>query len=423
MTAALLLTDDLPLQLSTQIGAFAEAVPLAQRYGDLRRTRFKLIRMTSTKYIAAGHPMKSITRAFAGNLQTKAFDTFVESAGGVTYQVVEFAAPVPIGTDCFASGEGKLNATTGALIENPADIMADLLLIAGRTDPWFGQLRAEASAASITLAGSFDTVEPIRTALDRVIDSCGGIWCPGMSRLYPAPFEGFRIDLDQFNAHDLVVSASITDTADIARVAFDYDDAEGKNQSFIQLEASPQRYGGKVVDVALPLVRSAGTAEAIGRRVLGWYAGLRCDVNLNTDAGEFVRPGTWALLSSHPQWPFDDDPMLMITTALRSRTLNTARVTAEALLSTPTITLTKHSLGSDSIGTGGVEVEVRNGFATFTLLDNDDKPLVGAYVSLDGAAPKKTDGQGQVVFTTTAGAHELAVEAAGFLPYTIGVTL
>lgn len=425
----LLLTDDLPLQLSTQIGAFAAAQPLPQRYGDLRKSRFKLIRMTSTKFIAAGHPMKSITRAFTDDLQTKSFKHYVESAGGVTYHVVEFAAPVPLGSECTASGEGKMHPVTGALIENPADMMADLLLLAGRTDPWFGQLRTEAYAAGIKLAGSFTTIESIRSALDRVADSAGAMWCPGMARLYPSAFEGFKIDLDAFNAHDLAVSASVTDTGDIARVSFDYDDAEGRNQSFIQLEASPQRYGGRLVDLELPLVRSVSVAESIGRRALGWYAGERYDVSARVDLGEvpqgaeFVRPGTWALLTGHPQWAYAENPYVMIPRIVIRRRENFAEISGEVLRTTPTITLTKHSLGSNSIGSGGVEVDVRDGITTLTIRDPDDKPLSGAYVSLDGEAPKKTNEQGQVTYITTEGEHELAISAVGMVDVFMQITL
>jgi len=416
----LLLTDPLPLALTSQIGAFAEAQLLPQRYGDLRKTRFKLIRMTATKFIAAGHAME-ITRAFTADLETSSFAVSVESSGALVYTVVEFAAPVPIGTDCSASGLGKRHSVTGALIENPADIAVDVLALAGRVEPWFGQLRAEATA--IALAGSFGDVVAVRDAIDTVMNSAGAIWCPGMARLYPVPFDGFKIDIDATSAHDLTVQASATDTADIVRLSFDFDEVENRNQSFIELSASPQRYAGKLIDVALPMLRNPATAEAIGRRIAGWYAGERYTVTYKGDADEFARPGTWALLTGHPQWPFSDDPYLMLTQTTISKRENFVSVTAETLRSSPTITITNHSLGGNSIDTGGIEVQFLNGIATFTVLDNSDKPIVGAYVSLDGAAPKKTNGQGQVVFTTTAGAHELAVEAAGFLPYSIGLTL
>lgn len=417
------LTDNLPLALTTQIGPFAAAQPLPQRYGDLRGTRFPLLRMTATKFLAAGHPME-ITRAFVGDLQTASFRGGSESANGITYATVEFAAPVPLGTDASASGVGKRNSATGALIENPADIASDLMAIAGRNDSWWGQLRTDASAASITLAGSFDEIVSVRSAIDTVLDSCGGIWCPGMARLYPVPFFGFKIDLDRFNAFDLEVTAARTDTADILRLAFDYDAVEGKNQSYMQLEANPQRYGGSIIDVAMPMLRSASAAESIGRRVLSWFAGERYTVAFSTAATEFTRPGTWALLTDHPQWPFAGDPYLMMTAVTLSGTQRIARVTAETLQSTPRITLTNHSLGSNSIGSGGVEVTVRNGIAVFTILDQQGNALIGAYVSLDGGAPQKTNGQGQVSFVVTkSGVHELDISATGYLSLALQVTL
>lgn len=412
----LLLTDQLPLQLSAQIGAYSEALVLPQRYGDLRRSRFKLIRMTSTKYIAAGHAMKSITRAFTANLQTSSFEAYVESAGDVIYHVVEFAAPVPVGTECSASGEGKMHATTGALIENPADIMADIMLLAGRDDPWFGQLRGEASEAGITLAGSIAKATTIRDALDVVADSCGAIWCPGMARLYPAPFDtetGFRLPLNRAKAPDLHASADVTDTADIARIAYGYDEALDDSKAFIQLEASPQRFNGKQVDIVLPWARSAAVVESVGRRLLPWFAGVRINATFTTPLTEFVRPGTWTLLQNNPNWPEDDEPTAMIMSAVLNRSKREAAVTVEAVTSVPIITMTKHSLGDDGLGSGGIEVLFKNGIATFIITDDADKPIVGAYVALDGGAPKKTNAQGQVTFVTTEGPHQIEISAEG----------
>lgn len=419
----LLLTDNLPLRLSSQLGQFSEARTLPHRYGDLRKTRFTLIRMTATKFFAADHPME-ITRAFVGDLETRAFSYRTETAGDATsYTVVEFAAPVPLGTTATASGIGKRHALTGALIENPADILADILALAGRDDPWWYQLRAEASAASIVLAGSIGDVAAIRTFLDDVINSAGAIWCPGMARLYPVDFSGFHVDLDRFNTSHLTVSAALTDTADILRLAYDYDEAEDRNQSFIELTANPQRYGGVRVDLALPFVRSAAVAEGIGRRLLGWYAGERYDLSFETDLTEFVRPGAWALLADHPAWPFAEDPYVMLTSVVAQGRAR-ADVQGEVLRSRPTINVTAHSVGTNSIGAGGVEVTERDGVATFLVRDADDKPLSGAYVSLDGAAPKKTDAQGQVSFVVTeAGEHQLDIAAPGYLPQSLTVTL
>jgi hypothetical protein len=414
----LLLTDDLPFAMTTELGAFAEAMPLAQRYGDLRRTRFKLTRMTSTKFIAAGHPME-ITRAFTGDLQTKSFAATTQTLGGRTFTQVEFAAPVPLGTACSASGLGKRHAVTGALIETAADIATDILTIAGRDDRWFDLLRSE--AASIVLAGSFSTVTSIRAAIDVVMDSVGAIWCPGVARLYPVPLEGFRIDLDATNFHDLEPQSSIIDTADTIRVNFDFDEVEDRNQSFVELEASPQRYGGKRTDVNLPMVRSTALADSIGRRLLAWYAGERYTlagrVNLADvpQGGEFVRPGTWATVTDHPQWPYDEDPDMMLTKVTLRGRANFATVVGEVLRTAPTITLTKHSLGSNSIGSGGIEITVHDGIAELVLLDENDKPLAGAYVSLDGAAAKKTDAQGSISFVVTeSGSHHLDISAPGY---------
>ena len=417
-----LLTETLRLRSTTQLGAFAEEQPLPHRYGDLRKSRFRLLKMTPTKWFAADHPM-AITRVFVGNLETRSFEVKTEGADGFTWTVVNLAAAAPPDAVVTACGLGKTHAVTGALIENPADIAADILALAGRSDAWFGQLRSEASIEGIALAGSINAFDKVQAWIDQVVDSAGGMWCYGMAQLYPLPIaaDTFVLPLAKYAVHDLKVSAAATDTADRLRLSYDYDDAEGRAQSYLELAARPARYGALTVDVTLPWLRGAAAAEKVGRRILGRKAGERFDVSFKTDTNRLIRPGRWVLLQDHPSWPFAASPYVKVLTATIDG--GATAVTGEALLSTPTIDVVAHSLGVASIGQGGVEVAFNNGVATFTVLDADDKPLSGAQVSLDGAVPNKTNEQGKVAFITTRGAHTLAIEAEGFVPLTIDITI
>jgi hypothetical protein len=421
-----LLSEPLPLHLSTQLGAFEEERPLAHRYGDLRKSRFRLLKLSSARYFVAEHAMQSVTRVFVDNLETRSFAIELKNddAGNVWTEVV-LGAPAPLGATVTACGTGKLHPTTGALIENPADIADDIMRIAGRDYPWFGQLRSECAVRSIALAGSLDAMDSIQAHLDSVISSAGGIWSYAMARLYPLPVgaDSFVVPLDRFAVRDLRVSASLTDTADVLRLAYDFDEAEGRAASFVQLRARPQRFGGIHADVSMPWLRGAAAAESCGTRLLQRLAGTRFDVEFTTDASEFIRPGTWTLLQDVPQWPFAENPHVMILRVSIDERQRFARVYGETILDEPAVDLIAHSLGIPGIGQGGLEVEFANGIATLTVRDNEGRPLLGALVSLDGSAPLKTDAQGKVRFTTTRGEHIAAVEAEGFLPYEVGFDL
>jgi hypothetical protein len=68
-------------------------------------------------------------------------------------------------------------------------------------------------------------------------------------------------------------------------------------------------------------------------------------------------------------------------------------------------------------------VAFKNGIATFTILGPDGKPLPNALVAMDNGAPKKTNAQGKVSFEANSGTHTIAVEADGYVPFTLEVTL
>lgn len=423
--SGLLLTEPLNLRKSSQLGTFSEEAWLPQRYGDLRKTRFKLIRLSPTRWLAAGHSMPSITSVYVDGLKTTAFAFRTKAVGEIIYTEVELGAAAPLNAEVTASGIGKLHGTTGALIENPADIAADIMLLAGRVDPWWGQLRSECSALSLTLAGSITEPGKVQEHIDTVVDSAGGMWCAGMAQLYPLPIGGdtFVLPLTKFQVHDLAVTTSLIDTADTLKLSYAYDEAEGQAKSFVELAANPRRFCGMAAEVTLPMLRGAAAAEAVGRRLLGRKAGERFDVAFATDATEFIRPGTWVLVQDHPRWPFAGNPYVKIISSTIDRSAGFASVRGETVLSTPRIDVIAHSIGLQNTGVGGIEITFGDGVATITIFDQDGAPFPKAYVSLDGGVPKVTDASGQVKFITVAGSHKVAVAKEGYGPAEQGFTL
>jgi hypothetical protein len=417
----LLLSEDLPLRTTRVLGDFAEDKVLAQVYGDMTSARFPLVRISDTEGLASDHPME-ITEAFVDDERTDSWQRALRTdEKGNAYTVVEFAAPVPAGSTMSARGRGKRNPTTGALIENPAEIMEDVLRLAGR-DELFPDLRAQTSA--YRFAGRLGDVKQIRAWLDEIARSAAAVWTPSRATLYPVlAISGAVTELDQFSASEIEVTASLTDTADVLRLGFDFDYASGKPQRFIELTANPKRYGGIVAERTFEWLRLPPNAEAIGRRVLAWLAGDRRQVRFTTSRTD-VRAGTWVRLADHPEWPTPHaNPEVFVLEANITPKANVARVSGWALLDSPSILLTSHSIALPSTTEGGIDVTFRNGVATLQLKDNAGKPLAGARVSLDGGLAKITDSQGRVSFVTTRGRHELAVEAKGFISYTVEFVL
>jgi len=421
------LWEILPLRTTAALGDFSSKLILAQRFGDLRRARFPLAKLDDSNWAAADHAMQ-ITEAFVDDEKTLSFDAQVlgDDAGN-TRTVVRLAAPAPPDAKVSASGIGRLDPVTGELIQNPADIMEFILRLAGRTET-FPLLRAECAAEGIVLAGSLDRAQSIRAWLDEVAYSAGAIWTPEAARLYPVDYvRGSVVPLDRFAASIPTPPVStLEDTADVVRLFYDPNDATSTPQQYVELSASPDRFGGLVTEVTLRWMRQALNAETIGRRMLGRMAGERYRVTFTTDQTS-LRPGQWVQFIDHPQWMIPDvvDPLAMVLSVDVDLQTKKAQVTAEVIASTPTITVTAHSVALPSTTSATVSIAVKNGVLTATINDDSAKPVKNAQVSLDGGAARKTNESGQVSFivktATPPKKHELAVQAKGFTPFQLDV--
>lgn len=419
------LSETLPLRTTRMLGNFATNAPLQHRYGDLTSAAFPLLRMTDSKFFAADHPME-ITEVLADNQTTSGWARALEtSPDGTTYTVVLLSAPAPDNTQMSARGRGKRNPDTGALIENPGDMTDDVARIAGRPER-FPQIRAEAAAAGLVLAGSIGaTADSIRATLDAIAQSAGAIWTKDGGRLYPTgTVEGPVIELTKLDAANLKVQALIDDTADILRLAYDVDEALNIPQRFMELTASPMRYGGIAKDLQLDMLRSPANAEAVGTRILSRMAGRRYRVTMDVGRTD-IRPGAWIRLLAHPEWPTPDaDPTMMVLGVDITPGTKSSSLQAECVLSLPQITVTAHSVSVPPTAGAAIDVSVTNGMATFTITDAGDRSAVaGARVALDGSAPRTTDSAGKVQFPATPGTHTLAVEAPGTVPFAISILL
>lgn len=415
----LLLFEDVPLRTTRILGDFAEDTPLPHRLGNLTDARFKLIRLSDTEFFAADHPME-INGAFVADQRTDAWqrelvaDPVVEA-----YTIVRLATPAPKDAVVSATGTGRRDKRTGKLIENPAEAMEYVLRLAGRSDV-FVDLRAEASAAAINVAGSITEIKSIRAQLDEIARSVAAIWTPTQSRLYPTTVvAGPVTELNVDSAWDIRPVAELQDTADVLQIGYGEENATGKSLRSIELTANPKRYGGIVAQRTLAWLRSPANAESVGRRILSRLAGERYTVQFSSDRTD-LRPGRWVRLVDHPEWPTAAvDPQMMVLAVDVTPFTRAIEVTAEAILSYPSITVTAHSIALPSTTQGPIEVSFRDGIATFTIKDPEGRPLAGARVALDGSAAKRTDSQGRVAFHTSGGHHSLAIAAPGFLSETI----
>lgn len=419
----LLLYELLPLRTARMLGDYADDAPLPHVYGDLTTARFPLVRISDTRGLAADHPME-ITAAYVGDTATSSWSSSVEpDARGSMCTFVDFGAPVASGVPMAAAGRGKRSPLTGGLITNPGEVLEDVARIAGRSDS-FQQLREECAATGLAIAGRVASLQSIRGQFDAIAESAGAIWAPAMSRRYPTiTRSGSLVELTRMTASGLRVSATVEDTADLLRLGYDVADATGKPQHYLELTASPQRFGGAIKELSLPWLRTAANAVTVGTPILQRLAGERYAVSFNSSRTD-IRPGMWIKLVAHPEWPLaGDDPTIMVLSVNVDAAAGAIEISGETLMTTPTVNVTAHSVALPDAFHGALEVSKRNGVATFTVYDEQRRPLVGASVSLDGGPPKITNERGIVTFVATAGLHVLDISGAGYEALQIEVML
>jgi hypothetical protein len=415
--ALALLSEPLVLRSTRELGDFEADALMAKRLGR-HDARFRLERLSPTEYLVADHPMP-LDRVYVAGERTLSWELELRSDdSGNTWQVVKFAAPIALEDEVTATGTGQLNPDTGALIENPADMMAYVMALHGRPDIVFPDLRAEAAAEGLRLKISLDSTKAAKTWLDEIALSAGAIWTPSASRLYPNPeTNGAVIELTPYYASGLETPVStIADACDVLRIAYDRSDATGRAQHAITLRASPQRFGGVVAELTLPHLWLPSNAETVGRRLLSRMAARRVTFWFDCRRSD-IRAGQWLRLVDNPEWKLTDTaPLCMVLDADIAANARRSRLFVEVVLSTPTIEVIAHSVGLSDVTEGGVDVSFRDGAATFSFRDEEGRPVRGVRVTIDGSDTRLSGDDGRVSFTPAQGEHDVRIERSGFEP-------
>lgn len=409
------------------LGDFADDRVLPHRLGDLTETRFDLIKLNDSLWFAADHAMQ-ITDVQIEDESIESWEQVTDAdADGNVWTLVLLGAPAPPGVIPTASGVGKRNPSTGALIENPAEVMEYISGLAGRSDS-FPMLRGECAENGYVARGSLDTLKSIRSWYDEIAYSFAAIWAPGAGRLYPTTtIKGARLPLDQSNSFGVVPIASLEDTCDVLRVSYNVDGSTGKAKRYVQLSARPHRYGGVPKEVVLKWTGKPTNAESIGRRMLQRMGGRTYSVTL-TLKDTAARPGDWRRFEDHREWPTEDvNPYAMLLAIDCDPDKGTNGATLEVIADPPTVDVTSYSIAVPAEAGAAVDVQIVGNQATFGITDEKGRPMMDALASLDGGAAKKTNAQGKVTFFVTPATpprkHQLAVDAPGYTTFILDVFL
>lgn len=435
------LTDTVPLRTSVVWGGYKEVRPLPVVYGRAVLSPVPYD-ATGRRFVLADHAIEGVDKVTRDDAPTTAwaFSNGVDSTGQAV-AFLELALPLAEGERLAVSLRGKRHAGHGRLLLHPAEILHDLLAqVCGCPLDWARLDRFRAQTAALAIGGVIaDPARSIRQTVDELLLSVGAAWSAGadeVAMLYPGevPVSGSldapgALPVGLLTAHDLAAEAAHEGIVTALRVVYDYDHAAGKPRRALAL-ACPEairRYGRIEREWGAGWLRSPRDAQRLGERLLGQMARPRWRVRwqamLDTDAGgaRTAQPGGLALLD-HARSPLAGLHRLL-SADIDPEGLRVECAVEAPVGESPRIVTTALSTAFEPLLQTGASVEYRDGQALFTLLDEAGQAIAGASVTLDGAMTRQSDAHGRVSFPAARGRHTVHVEATGYAPMDIEVTL
>ena len=404
-----------PLRTTAVWGGYAQARVIPHRYGA---TAGELLRydVTGLTWVWADHASAGIDRVTVGGRPASAWSwrNGTDSTGSpVTF--VTFNDTVSDSDAPMAEGRGKRHAMTGELLENPADVLADLLTgLAGRAlgAARLEVFRAECLARGLLIGGSLDSAAPLREVLRAVCDSVGAIFvpeCPRLARLWPGGEPGpARYTVPATVAPE--AQASLSDL--VTDITLRFDVAGGQPRQTLRMVAPDAvvRYGTRAVTVDVPWISSARVAFDVAQRRLQQYARPQWHLSLADLRAELV-PGDDIAVA----WPLPASPAVTVPVLSVERSMDTARTSVDVLLpvgDTPAVQLREQAALFAPIPIAISATTVGSDRIITLRAQEDGTPLAGAAVTIDGTLTRTSDAAGRVVFPAavlTPGQHRLDI--------------
>lgn len=422
------LSDTVPLRSTAVWPKFAKPEPLNVVYG---RCTVPVIQADQSRkfWLIADHPIGGVDAVYLDGKPAQPFTFYnTTDATGHSVALLELAAPLPANAALTVAARGKIHPDTGAPIENPADVLLDLLKMAGYAleDADLADFRTDCAGQRI--AGMLTAELTVRAQIAEIAESVGMLWSPAMPGIarrwplddrgptgepQPARFEDYQLgDVKAECRHDTLYTA--------LRIEYDWDWAKNSARRSVTLRAdSAALYGER--ETTLQAKWLTDTAAAV-ERATAWleaYARPRWMLSMTADLEPRVPPGG-RFAFWHPLLPAVGK--MRALDAEWDFKAQTQRLAAECSVGwLPTVTVTAVG-GLFEQPSSGLRVTYADGVATLVIADPNDAPIRDAVVTL-GSQKGKTDRTGTVRFKIARGTYPVTVEANGFSPVSMEITL
>lgn len=435
-TPTLPLSAAIPLRTTAVWGSFQNIQTIPHGYGRVTSSPVPY-NSSRTEFVWLDHSAGGIDSVSIDGRQVQGWEAGdgLDKTGHAVH-FIRFTSPVPEQSAISVTGRGKRDPDTGELITNPMDMAYDVVTrLAGHTlsrdDVW--PFRSELARQSFEIAVLVDdNTRTMQSLIDRVLGSVGAVWgrgFHGFGRLYPDTIDADEQVWAEIDAANWTVQLE-TNAGDIytaLRVRFDYDWAKGDHRQVLELVAPDQvlKYGYRVTELDSGAIASPRLALAVGSRKLSHWSRPRWPIRAEGDnRGARLRPGM-VVDVQHFYVPPSLRGHQLIASVERSRSNGATILGIEAVAGpAPRIVQTRLSVAFDPsiIGVGGFG-QVGDNFV-YRVADENDLPIVGALVELDGELIRFTNAAGLVYFDkdlVEPGIHQLRIVAEGFEPQIVEV--
>lgn len=421
------LSDQLPLRTSAAWPAFAKPEPLPTVYG---RCTVPAVQYDASRkfWLVADHAIGGVDAVYRDDKPETAFAwrNSIDPAGH-PIALIELSESLATSGTLTADVRGKIHPKSGRLLDNPADILQDILQMAGRevSDAEVADFRV--MCAGMTVAGMLTAGMTARAQLAELAESVGMLWSPalpGLARRWPvesrAEHEPIYARLGADDLADARSDCGLDALYTVLTIEFDWNWAAGSARHSVTLRSSTaDQYGERAATLQAKWLTSAAHAAARGTSWLQAHARPRWSISFEADLEPRIPPGGWFAMD-HPLLPISGD--FLALSAEWNWSSQRQKITTERAVG-PIPTISVGAVGGlfdqpDS----GLRVTYANGVATLVIADLNGVPIRDAVVTFD-AQKGKTDRTGTVRFTAERGAHSVTVEASGFSSATAEITL
>lgn len=402
---------NIALRTTASWGDFREAASIPIRFGQ---TGGALIQYSQDRkqWVWAGHAVFAVDSVAVNGIAVGgwAFRNATDSAGQ-PIALVELTEPADEGTTLSAVGRGKLSPITGALMTAPADVVADMLTLAGKTVSVEQLAAFRRETVGLSVAGSIEATRPASEVIRELCASLHAIYAPDARDLC-ALLRDSPTDEPDVVCELASVTGMTCNLADVFNdVTIRHGWQAGQPQAVTRVvsDESVRRYGRRELSIdAFWLPVESRVALAVGARVLASVARPVWAVSLAQVYGR-VRVAD-VLRATLPELGVVTAHVLGVEYGISSnRSAASIRIGVGAAVAA---SLTASSRAAAPDGYAGVALSTVGDSRVMTILAADGRPDPGATVQVNAGATIRADGAGRVVIPSAlmpAGEHTLLI--------------